>query len=89
MSNPIYDTLQETGHPTMLDRVKACHRMVTALTDEWEHRTPEKQPKWIRNGEDRKFWRDMFDKFDMWKLEEIVISKAQYFYLKDMYDRSL
>lgn len=83
------DTLQETGHITMLDRVKAAHRMVTAMVDSWDERTPERPPKWAKSQDDRMLYKSLLDKFDMQELDKIIISKKQFYYLRDLYERSL
>lgn len=84
-----HDTLQETGHLTMLDRVKAAHRMVMAMVDSWELRTQEQPPKWVSKPADRTFYAQMLGQFDMMEMEKISISKAQFWYLRDLYERSL
>lgn len=83
------DTLQETGHITMLDRVKAAHRMVTAMVDSWELRTQEQPPKWARSKEDRILYQNLLNKFDTQELESIDINTAQFFALRDLYALSL
>lgn len=85
-------TEMETGHPTMLDRVRAMHRMVTGLLDEWEEYVAAENgrpPKWCRELNQRTFFKNIADQFDIARLEELNFSRHQYFYLKDLYDRSL
>jgi len=86
--------MQETGHETMLDRVKAFHRMLTALTPDWEEwletmQHPDERPRWIREAKDQKFFADMLLTFDSANIEDISITKKQFFWMRDIYDRSL
>lgn len=87
-------TMEETGHENMLARVKATHRMVTALVDPWEDWTAsgkeeDSRPRWLTSKSDVDFFDMMVRKFDIAKVEDIVISKKQFHWLRDIYDRSL
>jgi len=85
---------QETGHLTMGARVKAFRRMLTALTGDWEEwldtmQHPDEQPKWIRGRSDERFFVDMLLIFDSANIEDIAVTKKQYFRMRDIYERSL
>lgn len=87
-------TLEETGHATMGARVKAFHRMLTALTDDWEEwletmQHPDERPQWIHGTKDEQFFADMLLIFDSANIEDISITKRQWFRMRDIYDRSL
>lgn len=84
--------LQETGHASMLDRVKATHRMLTGMQDEWDRFVEvgnEARPKYVRGVGDVKFLTGVYDTFDSVNLEDIRVSKSQFFYVSDIYSRSL
>ena len=87
--------MEETGHESMLARVKAFHKMLTALTDEWEtylaHQDSDVQrpPKWIKSRKDSAFYSDMLLLFDSANIEDISINKKQYWRMRDLYDRSI
>lgn len=91
----VYNTLEETGHASMQDRAKAAQRMVTALTDSWEvwltNPTKPPSPKWFdpHDEKTKNFIRNMVAKFDLHKLENVEITKQQYWWLKDLYDKYL
>lgn len=66
----------ETGHKTMLDRVRAAKKLLDKLETA------------IIDYEDHVFFvNDMLEKWSNYDEEDIVISAKQYFYIKDLYDR--
>jgi hypothetical protein len=82
--------LEKTGHLSMLARTRAAHKMVMSLLDEFEEGEDEGElPKWIRGKRDRDFYQGMVEKFDTEPLENVVLTAKQWFYLYDLYQRSL
>lgn len=90
-------TLEETGHVDMLSRVRAFHKMLISLEDDWEAFTTgdiltqeDRRPKWLErtDGALHIFIKNMFDKFSLQKLEEIEITAKQFFWMKDTFDKA-
>lgn len=90
-----HSTIEETGHASMQDRAKAAQKMVTALVDSWEawnqNPTEPPEPKWFDPNEEKtkNFIKNLVAKFDNQLTENAEITKLQWFWLKDLYDKYL
>lgn len=84
--------LQETGHASMLHRVRAAYKMLTSMQDDWDKFVElgnVARPKYVRGIGDVKFLESMYLLFDSVQLENVALSKQQFFYISDLYARSL
>lgn len=72
----------ETGHATMLDRVKAFRRLINEIGEFTNHdELTEASNRFVVE------WWDRLNGLSDEELEDVTVSAKQYFWAKDLYDK--